>query len=96
MLIVTVDFATTEPDTALRLLHADTARVRGLPGNLAFDVLRDAASPDRIVLVQRWADATSFDGHRQADGLKALGAQLFPLMSGTPVTSVFEGSPIST
>lgn len=48
MVIVTLDFATTEPDTALRLLHADTARVRGLPGNLAFDVLRDTASPDRM------------------------------------------------
>ncbi len=95
MLIVTVTFATVAPDTAITHLLDDTARVRARPGNLGIDVLRDASTPAKIVLLQRWQDTASFEDHKKAEGMKTLGAKLMPLMSGPPETSVFEATHVS-
>lgn len=95
MLIVIVTFTTTAPDAALSLLRADASRTRALPGNIAFDVLQNAQTPAQITLLQRWRDLASLEAHKQAEGMKTLGAKLMPLMDGAPVTSVFEATPVS-
>lgn len=95
MLIVAVAFATT-PETraqAVAALLAEALIVRALPGNLGYALGLDAETPGGVQLTHRWTDAAALAAYRASAGFAAVGAAVFPLMTGKPVSEVFEAAP---
>jgi quinol monooxygenase YgiN len=95
MLIVIVDFAVAPGDAALAqgALDGDAPIVRALPGNLGYSVWTDPHQPGCFRLMHEWTDDASFAAYRASEGFKAVGAVLFPLMTGTPTSRVFDAAP---
>lgn len=94
MLIVTVAF-TTLPENRTRAVGAllsEAPIVRALAGNLGYAVGLDAETPGGVHLTHRWTDAAAFAAYRASDGFAAVGAAVFPLMTGKPVSEVFEAA----
>jgi quinol monooxygenase YgiN len=52
-------------DELRALLLAMAPQCRAEPGNLRWDIWRDAASPDRYVLDELYCDAEAVEAHRQ-------------------------------
>lgn len=95
MLIVTVAFTTT-PETraqTVAALQAEAPLVRALPGNLGYAPGLDAETPGGVQLTHRWTDATAFAGYCASGGFAAVGAAVFPLVTCTSVSEVFEAAP---
>jgi quinol monooxygenase YgiN len=92
MLIVIVDFAVAPADAALAqtTLEAEAPIVRALWGNLGYCVWADPLQPGSFRLMHEWSDQGNFDAYRASDGFKTVGAVLFPLMTGTPSSRVFD------
>jgi quinol monooxygenase YgiN len=92
MLIVQVDFQTAPKDHALTLatLRAERPVVTALPGNLGYTILTHPGTEGKMTLIHHWADAETLAAYRASDGLKAVGAVLFPLMVGKPETRVYD------
>jgi quinol monooxygenase YgiN len=95
MLIVIVDFAVAPANTALAQSTLDTEApiVRDLPGNLGYSVWTDPHQTGAFRLMHEWSDADSFDAYHASDGFKAVGGVLFPLMTGTSSSRVFDAAP---
>jgi quinol monooxygenase YgiN len=98
MRIVIVDFAVTPANAALAqsTLDAEAPIVRSLPGNLGYSVWTDSHHTGAFRLMHEWSDAASFEAYRASDGFKAVGAVLFPLMTGTPTSRVFDAAQKTT
>ncbi len=96
MLIVIVDFAVAPANTALAqiTLDAEAPIVRALPGNLGYSVWTDPHHSGAFRLMHEWSDTASFAAYRASDGFKTVGAVLFPLMTGTPSSRVFDADPM--
>lgn len=92
MLIVQVDFQTAPKDHALAIatLRAEQPVVRALPGNLGYTILTHPGTEGKTTLIHHWDSAEALAAYRASDGLKAVGAVLFPLMVGQPETRVYE------
>jgi quinol monooxygenase YgiN len=92
MLIVQVDFQTAPKDHELTLatLHAELPVVTAMAGNLGYTILTHPGTEGKVTLIHHWADAETLAAYRASDGLKAVGAVLFPLMVGQPETRVYE------
>lgn len=54
---------------------------RSEPGNLRFDVLRDAADPDRFYLYEVYRDEAAFKAHQQTPHYLAWKDAVAPLMA---------------
>jgi quinol monooxygenase YgiN len=92
MLIVIVDFAVAPRDAALAQssLDGEASIVRALPGNLGYSVWASPHQPGAFRLMHEWTDDASFAAYRASDGFKTVGGVLFPLMTGTPSSRVFD------
>jgi quinol monooxygenase YgiN len=92
MLIVIVDFAVATSDAALAqdTLDAEAPIIRALPGNLGYSAWASPHQPGAFRLMHEWTDDPSFAAYRASDGFKTVGAVLFPLMTGTPSSRVFD------
>jgi quinol monooxygenase YgiN len=53
------------------LLHTLQAASRAEPGNLRWDIWRDQANPDRLVLDELYTDNTAVAAHRETAHFKA-------------------------
>ncbi len=97
MLIVQVDFevAAESRTLALKTLYKERPIVRALPGNLSYLLLTDPESEGRMTLIHHWDNADDLAAYRSSDGLKAVGAVLFPLMTGKPDTRVWTAAPLA-
>ncbi len=98
MLIAIIDFAVA-PANAARAqatLDAEAPIVRALWGNLDYAIWTDPQQTGSFRLMHEWSDAASFDAYRATDGFKAVGALLFPLMTGTPTSRVFDAKSKAT
>jgi quinol monooxygenase YgiN len=52
------------------------------PGCLGYEVLRSVATPDAIVLVERYADASALEAHRRSQHYRELLVErILPLLS---------------
>lgn len=67
---------------------------RSESGCVAYDVCRDADSPDRFVAYECWRDLSALEGHLATRHFAAVGAALHGLLAGAPVVRVF--TPTST
>ncbi|HRO98397.1 MAG TPA: antibiotic biosynthesis monooxygenase [Flavobacteriales bacterium] len=69
------------------------AEVRKEPHYLGITVLRDAqGDPDRILLVERWADQAYYTGaHSSTPHLEAFKAVAMPLLAGPPMVTLWPG-----
>lgn len=62
---------------------------RSEPGCVAYDVCRDAESPDRFVAYECWRDLSALEAHLATRHFAAVGAALHGLLAGAPVVRVF-------
>ena len=72
------------PGQAARFLDLTAANhrgTRGEPGNLRFDVLRDAADPERCFLYEVYRDEAAFRVHQQSSHYLAWKEAVAPLMA---------------
>lgn len=69
------------------------AEVLKEPHYLGITVLRDAlGDPDRILLVERWADQAYYTGaHSSTPHLEAFKAVAMPLLAGPPAVTIWSG-----
>jgi quinol monooxygenase YgiN len=97
MLIVIVDFAVAPADAALArsTLDAEAPIVRALAGNLGYSAWTDPRQTGAFRLMHEWTDASSLAAYRASDGFKTAGGVLFPLMTGTPSSRVFDADPMA-
>ncbi len=95
LVAVTVDYRALPGQGAA--LHAALqpllTEVRKEPHYLGITVLRDAlADPDRILLVERWADQSYYTGaHSSTPHLEAFKAVAMPLLAGPPAVTLWPG-----
>jgi quinol monooxygenase YgiN len=96
MLIVQVDFETAPANRAfaLKTLAEECPLVRALPGNLSYVILTDPAHEGKVTLIHHWDNAGALAAYRTSDLLKSVGAVLFPLMTGTPSTLVWDATAV--
>lgn len=66
---------------AIRLTRAE-------PGCLAYDLLRDAESPDRFVAYECWRDLPALQDHLATPHFAAVGTVLAGLLAGAPAIRV--------
>lgn len=66
---------------------------RSEPGCVAYDVCRDADSPDRFVAYECWRDLAALEQHVATRHFAAVGAALEGLLAGAPEVRVL--TPIS-
>jgi quinol monooxygenase YgiN len=98
MLIVIVDFAVAPANAAVAqtILDAEAPIVCALWGNLGYSVWTNPHQTGAFRLMHEWSDQRNFDAYRASDGFKAVGTVLFPLMTGTPSSRVFDAAPKAT
>lgn len=90
--VVTVDY-TALPGQG-NALHAALqpllAEVRKEPHFLGIQVLRNAQEPDRILLVEQWADKAYYTGaHGSTPHLEAFKGSAMPLLAGPPAVALW-------
>lgn len=95
---------TSRPFTILADLEAQTGRgddvaaairqtrvvelTRSEPGCVAYDIGRDADSPDRFVAYECWRDLAALEEHLLSRHFAAVGEALGGLLAGAPVVRV--------
>lgn len=93
--VVTVDYRALpgKGDALHAALQPLLAEVRKEPHYLGITVLRDVqGDPDRILLVERWADQAYYTGaHGSTPHLEAFKAAAMPLLRGPPAVSLWPG-----
>lgn len=93
--VVTVDYhALPGKGNALHAaLQPLLAEVRKEPHYLGITVLRDVqGDPDRILLVERWADQAYYTGaHGSTPHLEAFKGTAMPLLAGPPAVTLWPG-----
>jgi len=66
------------------------AEVRKEPHFLGIQVLRNAQEPERILLVERWADMAYYTGpHGSTPHLEAFKGTAMPLLAGPPAVALW-------
>lgn len=94
-IVVTVDYhALPGNGEALHnALQPLLAEVRKEPHYIGITVLRDVqGDPDRILLVERWADQAYYMGpHGSTPHLEAFKAAAMPLLAGPPAVTLWPG-----
>ena len=58
-------------EACLEHAHAIIAASRAEPGCLSYDVHMSLTDPDRIVLIERWADRAALDAHFKTEHFQA-------------------------
>jgi quinol monooxygenase YgiN len=76
-----------EVATAIASSHA-IRLTRAEPGCLAYDLLRDADSPDRFVAHERWLNLAALEAHLATPHFAAVGAALTGLLATTPTIRI--------
>lgn len=61
---------------------------RSEPGCLAYDLCREAGSPDRFTALESWRDLAALEEHLAAPHFAAVGATLAGLLAAAPVVRV--------
>lgn len=90
--VVTVDYTalTGQGDALHAALRPLLAEVRKEPHFLGIQVLRNAQEPDRILLVEQWADVAYYTGpHGSTPHLDAFKAAAMPLLGGPPAVTLW-------
>jgi quinol monooxygenase YgiN len=89
--IAILDFETAADDRARALaqLEGERARVRSMPGNLAFRVYASREDEHTVTVVHEWTDQSSFAGYLASDAFARSNAVLRPLVTGGPVSRRF-------
>lgn len=72
-----------------RLIAAFAEVVRAEPGNLVFDVYREADAPERFFVYEIYRDQAAFDAHIAAEAGAAFNAELNDLIVGDGSTLTF-------
>lgn len=92
MLIVQVDFQTAPKDHDLTLatLRAERPIVTAMAGNIGYTILTHPGTEGKMTLIHHWDSAEALAAYRSSEGLKSVGAVLFPLMVGQPETRVYD------
>jgi (4S)-4-hydroxy-5-phosphonooxypentane-2,3-dione isomerase len=67
-----------------------------LPGCTRFVWAEDVDTPNQFMLYEAWETQDAFDTYRYSEGFKALGAVLFPLMDGAPLTNYYTAAPLAS
>jgi len=88
MIVVTVDFivAPENVTAAMARLQQDRDAVRGMDGNLAFDVFVDASEPQTIRNSHEWQSPEHLEAYTASDTFKQFGLALRPMMLSPPVS----------
>jgi quinol monooxygenase YgiN len=81
-------------ERALELGLEHVARSRQEPGCLLHSVLRDVEDPQRLVFVERWADAEALRTHFAVPASIAFVRELASLADDAPAMSLFEAQQI--
>lgn len=96
MQIVIVDFSVTPEN--MRLAQATLADeapiVRAMPGNLGYSVWCDPDIAGKLRLMHEWSNTANFEAYKATPVFKAVGAVLFPMMTGKPSSRLFEASEV--
>lgn len=91
MFIAILDFSTTPSDRARALdqLDGERARVRSMPGNIAFRVYASREDDRSVTLVHEWTDQASFAAYLASDAFTRSNAVLRPMVTDGPVSRRF-------
>ncbi len=81
VLFVRIRVVPGQADAFLNLTRANHLGARSEPGNLRFDVLRDAADPLRFYLYEVYHDEPAFRAHQQTEHYLAWKEAVAPLMA---------------
>lgn len=76
-------------DDVERLIAAFAEVVRAEPGNVVFDVYREADAPDRFFVYEIYRDQAAFEAHIAAAAGAAFNAELNELIVGDGSTLTF-------
>jgi quinol monooxygenase YgiN len=90
--VVTVDYHAQpgQGDALQAALEPLLAEVRKEPHYIDISVLRSAQDPDRILLVERWADLAYYTGaHNTTPHLAAFKGTAMPLLSAPPTVALW-------
>jgi len=89
--IAILDFSTTPSDRARALdqLDGERARVRSMPGNIAFRVYASREDDRSVTLVHEWTDQASFAAYLASDAFTRSNAVLRPMVTDGPVSRRF-------
>ena len=71
-----IDLAAKGVEPALAALKRYRTAARGETGNTAVTVFQEIGRPDRLAVIETWADPASHDAHRTAASTTALAANI--------------------
>jgi quinol monooxygenase YgiN len=76
-------------DVAAAIMQTHVVELtRSEPGCVAYDIGRDADSPDRFVAYECWRDLAALEDHLLTQHFAAVGGALGGLLAGAPVVRV--------
>lgn len=81
-------------DEALRLSQAHVGRSRAEPGCLEHGVHRSHDQPDRLVFVERWADAAALQAHFRVLASRRFVEALTALAVAPPSMQLYGATPL--
>lgn len=74
--VATIDVLAGQRDAVLVALREAVAIVRGEPGCESYVLHEDPATPQRLVMIERWSSMADLERHAQAPAFLRLAAQL--------------------
>ncbi len=74
---------------ALAMLSTYARHVRSSPGTLRFEPYSDTAAPDRVLVLERYANSAAFDDHLEDPENLRFNDELTPLISKEGVELTF-------
>lgn len=89
IVIVDVDVIPNKVTETVAALEKDRAAALVMQGCRAFRSCARNGHPDKIVLVEEWEDAASFEAYKSSPAFAAAMATIKPVMAGPPVSRAF-------
>ena len=90
--IVEVDIKPEAVADTVAALEKDRAAALSMPGCLAFRSCAINGAPAKIVLVEEWEDAASFEAYKASPAFAEAMGTIKPVMAGAPVSRAFNAT----
>ena len=88
--LVTVSIRPEQRDAWLEFMAAQAGRTRAEEGCIGFDVAEDLMTPDRFILIERWADLEAQYRHFRAPEFTQTMEAISAMLAGPPEVSINE------
>ena len=91
VVLVTMAFDATDPDTLLSVLAKYVVLARGSAGCRNIDLCASMTRPERIVVVQKWESADAQAAHFDSPEMVEMAQGCVGLLAGPPAIDLLQG-----